>query len=63
MGLDVHERPGLGQQDVVLEKGNVVTVEPGLYYKDVGGVRVDHMVVVTASGCKNLTTLDKNLRI
>ncbi len=63
VGLDVHERPGLGMQDVVLEKGNVVTVEPGLYYRDVGGVRVEDMVVVTASGCKNLTTFDKNLRI
>jgi len=63
VGLDIHERPGLGLQDVVLEKGNVVTVEPGLYYRDVGGVRVEDMVVVTASGCKNLTTFDKNLRI
>ena len=63
VGLDIHERPGLGLQDVVLEAGNVVTVEPGLYYKDVGGVRVEDMVVVTASGCKNLTTFDKNLRI
>lgn len=63
VGLDVHERPGLGLQDVVLEAGNVVTVEPGLYYRDVGGVRVEDMVVVTASGCKNLTTFDKNLRI
>jgi Xaa-Pro aminopeptidase len=63
VGLDVHEGPGLGLQDVVLEKGNVVTVEPGLYYRDAGGVRVEDMVVVTASGCKNLTTFDKNLRI
>ncbi|MDW7774977.1 MAG: Xaa-Pro peptidase family protein [Methanosarcinales archaeon] len=63
VGLDVHERPGLGLQDVVLEAGNVVTVEPGLYYRDVGGVRVEDIVVVTASGCKNLTTFDKNLRI
>ncbi|MCL7415064.1 MAG: Xaa-Pro peptidase family protein [ANME-2 cluster archaeon] len=63
VGLDVHERPGLGLQDVSLEVGNVVTVEPGLYYRDVGGVRVEDLVVVTASGCKNLTIFDKNLRI
>jgi len=47
----VHEKPGLGLQDVELEVGNVVTVEPGLYYKDVGGVRVEDMVVVTDGGC------------
>lgn len=63
VGLDVHERPGLGLQDAVLEAGNVVTVEPGLYYRDVGGVRVEDMVVVTASGCRNLTLFDKNLQL
>lgn len=63
VGLEVHEKPGLGLQDVELEVGNVVTVEPGLYYKDVGGVRVEDMVVVTDGGCKNLTILDKNLQL
>jgi Xaa-Pro aminopeptidase len=63
VGLEVHEKPVLGLQDVELEAGNVVTVEPGLYYKDVGGVRVEDMVVVTDSGCKNLTILDKNLQL
>ncbi|MBC2763325.1 MAG: aminopeptidase P family protein [ANME-2 cluster archaeon] len=63
VGLEVHEKPGLGLQDVELEVGNVVTVEPGLYYKDVGGVRVEDMVVVTDVGCKNLTILDKNLQL
>jgi len=46
-----------------LEEGNVITVEPGLYYRDVGGVRIEDMVVVTASGCKNLTIFDKNLQV
>lgn len=63
VGLEVHEKPGLGLQDVELEVGNVVTVEPGLYYKDVGGVRVEDMVVVTDHGCKNLTIFDKNLQL
>ena len=63
VGLEVHEKPGLSLQDVELEVGNVVTVEPGLYYKDVGGVRVEDMVVVTDGGCKNLTILDKNLQL
>jgi len=63
VGLEIHEKPGLGLQDVELEVGNVMTVEPGLYYKDVGGVRVEDMVVVTDGGCKNLTILDKNLQL
>ena len=63
VGLEVHEKPGLSLQDVELEVGNVVTVEPGLYYKDVGGVRVEDIVVVTDGGCKNLTILDKNLQL
>jgi len=63
VGLEIHEKPGLGLQDAVLEVGNVMTVEPGLYYKDVGGVRVEDMVVVTDGGCKNLTILDKNLQL
>jgi Xaa-Pro aminopeptidase len=63
VGLDIHEKPGLGQQEDILEEGNVVTVEPGLYYRDVGGVRIEDMVLVTASGCKNLTIFDKNLQV
>lgn len=63
VGLDIHEKPGLGLQENLLEEGNVVTVEPGLYYKDVGGIRIEDMVVVTANGCKNLTIFDKNLQL
>ncbi|MBE0523192.1 MAG: aminopeptidase P family protein [Methanosarcinales archaeon] len=63
VGLDIHEKPGLGLQEDIMEEGNVVTVEPGLYYKDVGGVRIEDMVLVTASGCKNLTIFDKNLQV
>jgi Xaa-Pro aminopeptidase len=61
VGLDIHEKPGIGPQDDILEAGNVVTVEPGLYYHDVGGVRIEDMVVVTKKGCKNLTKFNKNL--
>ncbi|MHC4176501.1 MAG: hypothetical protein ACYSWU_03285 [Planctomycetota bacterium] len=37
-------------------------MEPGLYRKDLGGVRVEDMIVVTESGCENLNTLDEGLR-
>lgn len=63
VGIDIHERPGIGPQQEILDAGNVITVEPGLYYRDVGGVRIEDMVVVTEKGCNNLTMLDKNLQL
>ncbi|MDO8726441.1 MAG: Xaa-Pro peptidase family protein [Candidatus Methanoperedens sp.] len=61
VGLDIHEGPNLSESGKELNEGSVVTVEPGLYYKDIGGVRLEDVVVVTASGCKNLTMFEKNL--
>lgn len=43
--------------------GNVVTIEPGLYYPEIGGVRIEDLVVVTKTGCKNLTKFPKFLEI
>ena len=63
VGIDIHERPGIGPQQDILDIGNVITVEPGLYYHDVGGVRIEDMVVVTDKGCNNLTMLNKNLQL
>lgn len=61
VGLDIHEGPSLGENGKELKAGCVVTVEPGLYYKKIGGVRLEDVVVVTHSGCKNLTRFEKNL--
>jgi Xaa-Pro aminopeptidase len=41
----------------------VVTVEPGLYYPEIGAVRIEDMVLVEENGCKNLTTFPKVLEI
>jgi Xaa-Pro aminopeptidase len=55
LGLDIHEAPRIAPVDSTLRSGHVVTVEPGLYYLGVGGVRLEDVVLVTATGNKNLT--------
>jgi Xaa-Pro aminopeptidase len=61
VGLDIHEAPRVGGVDDLLPEGSVVTVEPGLYYNGVGGVRIEDMVLVRRNGCRNLTTFPKEL--
>lgn len=63
VGLDIHEPPRISAADDTLKTGEVVTVEPGLYYSDAGGVRIEDMVVVTKTGCHNLSKLPKILEI
>ena len=62
VGLDVHEAPALrGPSDELLEEGDVVTVEPGLYLLGLGGVRVEDTGMVTADGFENFTSLTRSL--
>ncbi len=62
VGLDIHERPRLSQtSSLTLQPGMVVTVEPGLYEPDVGGCRLEDIVVVTKNGCEDLTKFPREL--
>jgi Xaa-Pro aminopeptidase len=62
VGLRIHEAPTLRPESKdVLEPGNVVTVEPGIYMPGVGGVRIEDLVIVTGGGCEVLTTYTKEL--
>ncbi|WP_049998287.1 M24 family metallopeptidase [Halococcus sediminicola] len=63
VGLAVHEMPSLSFEGGELEAGNVITIEPGLYHPDVGGVRVEDFVLVTEDGYENLTDYPKRLRV
>ncbi len=63
VGLDIHEPPRISKSDWTLTTGEVVTVEPGLYYPDIGAVRIEDMVLVQDDGCRNLTTYPKVLEI
>jgi Xaa-Pro aminopeptidase len=61
VGLDIHEAPGVRRAPGRLQTGHVVTIEPGLYYPGVGGVRIEDTVVVTRTGHKILASFPKKL--
>ncbi len=77
VGMEIHEHPNLGARNWKLEAGNVITVEPGLYYPfapsplksrgwarsiiPAGGIRIEDMVLVTKTGYERLTKFPKDL--
>ena len=64
LGLDIHEPPYLSKiNNEPLMPGNIVTVEPGLYYKDKGSARIEDVILVTKTGHRNLTNYPKFLEI
>jgi Xaa-Pro aminopeptidase len=63
LGLQIHEPPSISPRPSVLRAGHVVTVEPGLYYLGLGGVRIEDVALVTAKGSRNLTRVPKVLEI
>ena len=65
LGLSVHDGPGFSVRTdkLILEPGMVLTVEPGIYLENWGGVRVEEDILVTDSGCEVLTHLPNGLEV
>jgi Xaa-Pro aminopeptidase len=62
VGLEIHEEPFMRQNtDVILEPGNVLTIEPGTYSPGWGGIRIEDTALVTENGCEALTLFPKEL--
>lgn len=62
VGLDIHEAPRVSADQPSLAQGTVVTIEPGLYYLDTGGVRIEDLGLVTETGYDNFCTFPKELQ-
>lgn len=63
IGLDVHEAPSLSPRGGELKPGHIVTIEPGLYDPDHGGVRIEDIAVVTENGYENFTDYPERLEL
>lgn len=64
IGLELHEEPvRITYRDYILKRGNVTSVEPGLYYADIGGVRIEDLAYVTRTGCEILGRFPKELEV
>jgi Xaa-Pro aminopeptidase len=63
LGLDLHEYPPVSARHCNLEAGHVITLEPGLYYRDMGGIRIEDVVLVTRRSSRKLTRFPVFLEI
>ena len=64
LGLEIHETPAFNPRTFEpLKGGEVITVEPGLYYPEWGGVRLEDVITVTKDGCNCLTQMENILEI
>lgn len=63
LGLQIHEPPSISPRPSTMRAGHVVTVEPGLYYLGIGGVRIEDVALVTPRGSRNLTRVPKRLEL
>lgn len=64
VGLEIHEAPTVSvKKDTVLKDGMIITIEPGIYLPGKFGVRIEDMIKVSKSGCRNLTKAPKELTI
>jgi Xaa-Pro aminopeptidase len=63
LGLEIHEPPRVSTASQILKAGEVVTVEPGLYYQKTGGVRIEDVVVLKSRGCEKLSNYPVFLEI
>jgi Xaa-Pro aminopeptidase len=61
LGLEIHDFPRF--QKTVFKKGQVLTVEPGLYYPGLGGVRIEDVAAITDTGMRLLSRFEKRLEI
>jgi Xaa-Pro aminopeptidase len=64
LGLEIHEAPRVSAtSDDILKPGQVVTIEPGLYYPGIGGVRLEDVALITRNRPRNLTKCEKVLEV
>jgi Xaa-Pro aminopeptidase len=64
VGIEVHEEPFMRPgSSIELRAGHVVSVEPGIYIPDWGGIRIEDTVLVGRNGCETLTKVTKDLLV